>query len=480
MLETQDPSIKLFGRTIPWSATGESQVVSGDDSTDTSGATAAENSDNDLSSEEKKKESGTQSEATEELEEEKDVQAGKPTDAPPHTSEESMNPQTSLGLNENPSAPSIDEQNAASKASKTEKDGKANNPLEKSLKKIDKILPCPRCNSVETKFCYYNNYNVKQPRHFCKSCQRYWTDGGTMRNVPVGAGRRKNKNSASHYCQISISEALQTAQIDTQNGIHSPKFKRNGMVLKFNSDASLSESMASVLNIASKTIWNGVQNELHKPEQPEIPLPRKVGENGDASINGLNSTEDGGKNHTQEPIAQNFHGFPTLPGVAWPYPWNAAVPPLAFCHPAFPMFYPANYWNSTLPSTWSTPWLSPPASFPDQNVSTSGTNSPTLGKHSRDGNTLKRNSEEEESPKQKISERNIWVPKTLRIDDPDEAAKSSIWATLGIKNESICKEGLFKPFDRKADKKNHIHESSPALQANPAALSRSLNFRESS
>ena len=27
---------------------------------------------------------------------------------------------------------------------------------------------CPRCNSDNTKFCYYNNYNIKQPRYLCK------------------------------------------------------------------------------------------------------------------------------------------------------------------------------------------------------------------------------------------------------------------------------------------------------------------------
>ncbi|KAK7247155.1 hypothetical protein RIF29_42032 [Crotalaria pallida] len=60
-------------------------------------------------------------------------------------------------------------------------------------KKVDEIIPCPRCKSMETKFCYFNNYNVNQPRHFCKGCQRYWTAGGALRNVPVGAGRRKAK-----------------------------------------------------------------------------------------------------------------------------------------------------------------------------------------------------------------------------------------------------------------------------------------------
>ncbi|GMH06432.1 hypothetical protein Nepgr_008272 [Nepenthes gracilis] len=53
-------------------------------------------------------------------------------------------------------------------------------------------LPCPRCDSANTKFCYYNNYNFSQPRHFCKSCRRYWTHGGTLRDVPVGGGTRKN------------------------------------------------------------------------------------------------------------------------------------------------------------------------------------------------------------------------------------------------------------------------------------------------
>ena len=29
-------------------------------------------------------------------------------------------------------------------------------------------VSCPRCASEETKFCYYNNYNIKQPRYFCR------------------------------------------------------------------------------------------------------------------------------------------------------------------------------------------------------------------------------------------------------------------------------------------------------------------------
>ncbi|XP_006654467.1 dof zinc finger protein 1-like [Oryza brachyantha] len=52
---------------------------------------------------------------------------------------------------------------------------------------------CPRCDSPNTKFCYYNNYSLSQPRYFCKGCRRYWTKGGSLRNVPVGGGCRKNR-----------------------------------------------------------------------------------------------------------------------------------------------------------------------------------------------------------------------------------------------------------------------------------------------
>lgn len=57
-------------------------------------------------------------------------------------------------------------------------------------------LNCPRCKSSNTKFCYYNNYSLTQPRYFCKSCRRYWTEGGSLRNIPVGGGSRKNRKSA--------------------------------------------------------------------------------------------------------------------------------------------------------------------------------------------------------------------------------------------------------------------------------------------
>ncbi|KAF4384186.1 hypothetical protein F8388_001424 [Cannabis sativa] len=70
--------------------------------------------------------------------------------------------------------------------------------IDKRWKPSIEIAPnCPRCASSNTKFCYYNNYSLSQPRYFCKGCRRYWTKGGSLRNVPVGGGYRKNRRSKS-------------------------------------------------------------------------------------------------------------------------------------------------------------------------------------------------------------------------------------------------------------------------------------------
>ncbi|XP_057772210.1 dof zinc finger protein DOF3.1-like [Salvia miltiorrhiza] len=74
-------------------------------------------------------------------------------------------------------------------------------------------LKCPRCDSTNTKFCYYNNYNLSQPRHFCKNCRRYWTKGGALRNIPVGGGSRKNsKRSSSSSSSAASSSPSATAK----------------------------------------------------------------------------------------------------------------------------------------------------------------------------------------------------------------------------------------------------------------------------
>ncbi|KAA8540975.1 hypothetical protein F0562_024887 [Nyssa sinensis] len=500
MKVTKDTAIKLFGKKIALPENGWIPIVSGEEfaSVDCDDAFTPEynSSGRDRTSvmtnclEDKKMNRAAEEE--QEREAEKDLPVGKPTDTeqqdktPILIIDDSENPEALPESDENPKTPSIDEEAATLKPSKTENDqSDTNNSQPKTLKKPDKILPCPRCNSMDTKFCYYNNYNVNQPRHFCKSCQRYWTAGGTMRNVPVGAGRRKNKNSASHCHHITISEALKVAQIDAPNGIHHPTFKTNGTVLSFGSDVPLCDSMASVLNLTEKKAPNATRNSFYKLEQGISACCG--GENGDdcssgSSVTNSNSKEEGTRNGLQESMVQNINGFPSqipcLPGVPWPYPWNSAVPVPAF-GPAVP-FYPAAYWNCSVPGAWSIPWLFPSSPTTDQMSSSPGSNSPTLGKHSRDGDLLKPcNSEGEEAREQKKSARSILIPKTLRIDDPDEAARSSIWETLGIMNDYVSRGSLFKAFQPNGAEKNHIVETSPVLSANPAALSRSINFQES-
>ncbi|WOL17982.1 dof zinc finger protein DOF5.3-like isoform X2 [Canna indica] len=82
----------------------------------------------------------------------------------------------------------------------------------------EQALKCPRCSSTNTKFCYYNNYSLSQPRYFCKGCRRYWTQGGSLRNVPVGGGCRKNKRisstSPSSYVGAPAKNKPQDHQLD--------------------------------------------------------------------------------------------------------------------------------------------------------------------------------------------------------------------------------------------------------------------------
>ncbi|PWA85042.1 DOF transcription factor 6 [Artemisia annua] len=78
-------------------------------------------------------------------------------------------------------------------------------------------INCPRCNSTHTKFCYYNNYSLSQPRYFCKTCRRYWTNGGSLRNVPVGGGLNFSldgfeNNGAYHHLQGGTSGGVTNHQ----------------------------------------------------------------------------------------------------------------------------------------------------------------------------------------------------------------------------------------------------------------------------
>ncbi|KAF3523028.1 hypothetical protein F2Q69_00048514 [Brassica cretica] len=303
-------------------------------------------------------------------------------------------------------ASSITEKTKTTKATKTDEESSQNNETcsrEGKLKKPDKILPCPRCDSMETK------------------------------NVPVGAGRRKNKSLASHYNRhvgITSAEDTQKAAARTDPNL-----------LTFGTDSVLCESMASGLNLAEKSMLNTQTGQQEPNESVAIsPLPK----------------------------VPCFAGPPPPP--AWPYPWNGVS------WTVLPFYPPPAYWScpGVSPGTWNSSftWMPQPIS-PSGG---SGPNSPTLGKRSRDEGIA-------EPETKRISGRCLWVPKTLRIDDPEEAAKSSIWETLGIKKDE--KADAFRGFRSSHKVKSCLSDGKlpgrrPELLANPAALSRSANFHESS
>ncbi|WOK91849.1 hypothetical protein Cni_G00540 [Canna indica] len=72
-------------------------------------------------------------------------------------------------------------------------------------------VPCARCGSIDTKFCYYNNYNTSQPRYYCRTCKRHWTHGGTLRNVPEGGSSKKTKKKPSSSSSSSSASSLKLA-----------------------------------------------------------------------------------------------------------------------------------------------------------------------------------------------------------------------------------------------------------------------------
>ncbi|KAF6146434.1 hypothetical protein GIB67_037734 [Kingdonia uniflora] len=420
MSEIKDPAIKLFGKTIPLLSGSQIPAESGE-KYDQECQIPVE-SDN--------------LEACREASKER-------TDS---LAEEPTKPGLTLSTSENhPKAPNME--NKSMEDSKPEAGDKLQTDTDsedKILKKPDKIVACPRCNSLETKFCYYNNYNVNQPRHFCKNCQRYWTAGGTMRNVPIGAGRRKNKHATSQYRQL-----LMTPQDPT--------------VLKFGPGTPLCESMATVLNIGEQKRTVDVVGNATSGENRDEPSPCG------SSVTATSTSRETGLPENMSPMEQGaIPGFyPCYPGPQWIYPQSI---PFA-CGPP-------SYW-AWAAGAWNMPWVSSNGSLsPSSCTSNSGclgNGSPTLGKHCREANLL--GEEKSEKP-----EKCLWVPKTLRINDPNEAAKSSIWATLGIKpidqSEPIAKGGIFKAFQRKPEVGQDV-DSVQVLQANPAAFSRSQSFQES-
>ncbi|CAL9080918.1 unnamed protein product, partial [Musa textilis] len=119
-------------------------------------------------------------------------------------------------------------------------------------------LRCPRCDSTNTKFCYYNNYNLSQPRHFCKSCRRYWTKGGALRNVPIGGGTRKSsrrsKASSSSSSSASSSKSSSPPKLGISPSGHAQPEPISVLLPPLDADYRLLDTGGSFISLLASSV----------------------------------------------------------------------------------------------------------------------------------------------------------------------------------------------------------------------------------
>ncbi|KAK9111350.1 hypothetical protein Scep_018869 [Stephania cephalantha] len=126
---------------------------------------------------------------------------------------------------------------------------------------------CPRCASTNTKFCYYNNYSLSQPRYFCKACRRYWTKGGSLRNVPFGGGCRKSRRSskASSLSSSSIGHHHQEQQLPSSPFLEDDDLNdpvENSMAI--GAASSTSNHHIDLADVFSKFLSHGDHQQVHE------------------------------------------------------------------------------------------------------------------------------------------------------------------------------------------------------------------------
>ncbi|XP_023638517.1 dof zinc finger protein DOF3.6 isoform X2 [Capsella rubella] len=124
-------------------------------------------------------------------------------------------------------------------------------------------LNCPRCDSTNTKFCYFNNYSLTQPRHFCKTCRRYWTRGGALRNVPVGGGFRRNKRSKSNGGRSKSTVLVSADNNTTTSSLTShPSYSNPSKFLSYSQSQGFTSSLPILPPLQSLGDYNSSNNGL--------------------------------------------------------------------------------------------------------------------------------------------------------------------------------------------------------------------------
>lgn len=140
----------------------------------------------------------------------------------------------------------------------------------------DQALKCPRCDSTHTKFCYYNNYSLSQPRYFCKTCRRYWTKGGTLRNIPVGGGCRKNKKVSATSSKKANDHHHQSINQISTPGSSSSHHNHNPTDLHLSfPDVQFSQHLTTILG-AHHGIGNPGDDDHHHHHLMQLENPRPI------------------------------------------------------------------------------------------------------------------------------------------------------------------------------------------------------------
>lgn len=451
-------------------------------------------------------------------------------------------------------------------------DAQAHVPHDKRLRKPDKPRPCPRCESMDTKFCYFNNYNVNQPRHFCRKCQRYWTAGGSLRNMPVGAGRRKSKHAASHQKHVIMPDMaavridggdvahgritgnhskvgpsqpqchLLPLEVGSFTAMDSPS---SGIMLSFGHQSPLCESTAATslsmqrgatiehqgslngqsalpaygdMTVDSENGWSvdckkriiTPSNRCHETSSAPAKfhstdtsaagssvaaiqwsqkndhvhstvseLANKANTEADAHAlqeTGVGSYACSGPGHHFNLAMKNPSA---VAAVSLPapncWPWNGAPGGMwgSFPWPCMPPTMCPTMWGSppfNWTSAWSMPWGPAAAAGAVVAAAAAATASSTARKHRLESSQVGSG-----------AEGCLWVPKTLRINDPDEAARSSIWTTLGLGDgpgSLAMGRVVTKAFRCKSETKDGDESTTQSRHSNPAAMSRSMAFNE--
>lgn len=126
--------------------------------------------------------------------------------------------------------------------------------MERGWKPNVEVSPaCPRCGSSNTKFCYYNNYSLTQPRYFCKGCRRYWTKGGSLRNVPIGGGCRKTRRGKS--IRVSSTDG---AAVNSRNLAHN-RIESSSSISEASTSIDLAAVYANFLNLVPRAENNQIE-----------------------------------------------------------------------------------------------------------------------------------------------------------------------------------------------------------------------------